>query len=204
MKFTATLLAAVAPPIGVPSAVTDMALPGIEAEAANDVFAACYEPKLANDPVIKSPIEVRAPFEALDNPVSNEAMAACQSLLKLVPLRDEKNPEYYKNRLIGLRFLAMRNTFYVSRGAINLETRRRIRPYLACIETNLSFADLQVSKVSEIVSEARETCQSAMPQIEFSGSETERQMREQALSRYANSYALDILAFKLKTPFKQG
>lgn len=190
--------------IGDPS--TDTALPGIQAEAASDSFAACFEPKLADDPVIKTPLATKVPFESLDNDISNAAFRACVNFLSDAtgPRRIEGSDQ---KQLDGMRLIAARSSFYSTRGQLNLNVRRQIRPYLACIEKSLASAERPKSRLDEavpvIVTRAKDDCHLQKPEVEFTGSEDERAIQGRLLARYFDGFAQDILAFRFKVPLKK-
>lgn len=184
------------------AASTEAALPGVQVEEDLDSFADCFEPRLADDPVIKSPIEKTFPIEALDNRVSNEAFKACQALL---PAK-QVNWNEYRLRLGGARLMGLRNSFYASRGEIDLKVRRKIRPHLGCIEDQLNrlSSDLKsTDEASKSIADAQKACEPSLSVISFSGSETDQKIRSQVLARYVNNFAHDILAFKMKAPFRE-
>ena len=136
-------LLALAPPAVAADSGRDL----VDVEAAGDAFFACYEPRLAEDPVIKAPVGERVPFERLDNPVSNAALAACEAELQRAgrAVRDFTfgpkglRPDW--NKWFGVRLMSQRYAFYLSRGAIGLAQRRQMRPYLRCIVDRLASAD---------------------------------------------------------------
>ena len=182
----------------------DASLAGVRAEQASDPFAECFEPKLANDPAIRTPFDKVLPFEAMENDVSNEAFRTCVSLLP-TPEKSAPAGTDYQRRLNGMRLMQSHNAFYASRGTINLEVRRRIRPYLACIDTAaVSDKTLDAntsSSIGDLAATITDSCQSLKPDFQFEGSEAHRQLSERVLAVYVKTFTEDLLAFHFKLQF---
>lgn len=119
----------------------------VDVEAATDAFFACYEPRLADDPVIRTPIGERVPFERLDNDVSNAAFEACidemnragKAVRAFASGRKGLRPDW--NRWFGVSVIRQRYLFYQSRGAIGLAQRRQMRPFMRCVADKLAGAE---------------------------------------------------------------
>lgn len=180
-------------------------LPGVQAEAASDKFTACFEPLLVDDPVINAPLTEKIPFEALDNAVSNAAFQACAN--NLVNGKAYQGGDNARKQLDGMRLMAARMSFYSTRGQINLDVRRKIRPYLGCIEKELTSAEPTKANLQEavplMIESARDTCSSQKPDVQFSGSEEERAIRDRLLAKYFDGFASDVLTFRFKAPSKR-
>ncbi len=180
-------------------------LPGIQAEAASDKFTSCFEPLLADDPVINAPLTEKIPFEALDNDVSNAAFQACVSYL--ANSNSDQRDDSSRNQLDGMRLVAARMSFYSTRGQLNLSVRQQIRPYLACVEKELTSSEPTKANLREaaplMIESARNACALQKPDVEFSGSEEERTIRQRLLTRYFDGFAGDVLAFRFKAPLKK-
>lgn len=185
--------------------VVQSSLPGVQAEAKSDKFAACFEPRLADDPAINTPLTEKLPFEALDNAVSNEAFQVCTSFL--VDSDANQVSDDAKKQLDATRLMAARMSFYLTRGQLNLDVRKKVRPYLSCIEKELTSSEPSKPNLREavplMIESARDACALQKPDVQFSGSEEEKAIRGQLLTRYLDGFAGDVLAFRFKVPLKK-
>jgi hypothetical protein len=139
MIATALLLSALAAPADAAPTARDLT----DVESATDAYAACVEPRLARDPLIRKPIGERIAFEQLDNPISTAAFQACRPVLatgeRLVESFSAGAPDskHGWSAWFGLRFLHQRYAFYLSRGKVGLPERVKMRPYFACVAEHL-------------------------------------------------------------------
>jgi hypothetical protein len=179
----------------------------LDLEIATDDFQQCYEPKLARDPLIVSPITERAPFEGMDNSVSNAAFARCKKhlekrndwLLRTIPV-DPRASQVDWLRTSGLRIVHQRNAFYHSRGAIDLSARRQMRPYLKCVsdhslrnQANPEFARSEPAEKTRFVHTA---CSALRYSFEGAGSRVERV--NWLAQRYQDIFLEEAIAFALE------